>query len=617
MCGILGYFSSREKIEDSDFSKSLEYINHRGPDDTGIIRHNSLRTALQGFKRLSIIDLSPGGHQPMVFKNLSITFNGELYNYIEIREELIQKNYTFDSNSDTEVILKAFHFWGNAAVEKFNGMFAIAIYNNTNRELTIIRDRVGIKPIYFYWDEQKLIYSSEVKPILAFPNIKKTINSESIFTFLVNGFIPAPNTIFGKIKILQPGSILTFKNNNIEIHTYWSISNKFQERVLSQVPENEIKDSLDKLIDSSVRYRMISDVPIGSFLSGGIDSSLVSSIMQKNSSKPINTFSIGFKESSFNEANFAKEISKHIGSNHHELYISLNDAKEFIPEMIRNFDIPFGDSSAIPMMIVSELAKKYVTVALSGDGGDELFCGYKLYDKIKDFQKYSLISKIFKPFRNSLLNQKFILDKYKYLNLFFASNNVEIINSGNLVSLFYLKDLISGKNGVLDNTLFENSNFSENIQESNMILNMKTYLPDDILKKVDISSMASSLEARVPLLDHRIIEYSFTIPHELKYMHGDKKYILKQLLYDYVPKELIDRPKKGFSVPIFDWLHQDLSYLIDEYLNDSFIISQKIFNRNIVNSLKQLFIKQPKNYFINNIIWNLLVFQMWYKQNLS
>ena len=618
MCGILGYLSYSNSISNKDFERGLDLIYHRGPDDWGMEIHQSADfDFFQGFRRLSIIDLSDNGHQPMMFENLTITFNGEVYNFKEIRAELIKHNYSFESDGDTEVILKAIHCWGvEKAVGRFIGMFAIAVFNKQNKELTLVRDRVGIKPLYYYDDAKAFVYSSEIKPILSFDNIDKSFDQKSIIEYLSVGYTPAPRTLFSKIKSLEPGKILRLKNKTIEIASYWNLAEQFNKRSVSKDSEQTIKEQLKQLIESSVQYRMISDVPIGAFLSGGIDSSLVSAVMQKLSDKPINTFSIGFNEEKFNEANFAKEISAHLGTKHYELYLSIDEAKEMIPKLIKKLDQPFGDSSSIPMMMVSELAQQNVTVALSGDGGDELFCGYRLYDQALSLQRYKPFAKLSKPLRNSIIESRLMDKKYKYLTPLFSSNDEEIINAGNIVNQFFAKRLLKGQQHRVE-ALFSISEFnSKNIQELNMLANIDSYLHDDILKKVDFATMAASIESRVPLLDHRIIEYSFNIPHRLKYKDGVKKYILKELLYDYIPKSMMDRPKKGFSVPIFEWLHHDLYNLVEDSTNTDYLIQQDIFDIDDIQKFKLQFKMAPNNYFVNTIMWNFVVFQQWYKEHL-
>ncbi len=618
MCGILGYLSYSETISNQKFEQALDFIYHRGPDDWGVEFHKYDELSYyQGFRRLSILDLSSAGHQPMSFEDLSITFNGEVYNFQEIREELIKLGYSFHSNTDTEVILKSIHRWGiDKAVSRFNGMFAIAIFNKRNNELTLVRDRLGIKPIYYYHENQTFIYSSEIKPIIQFDNIDKSIDSSSLYKYLSVGYVPANATLFKSINVVLPGEILVFQDNQLNRRNYWSVAEKFNAREINTDSEESQKQELKKLISSSVKYRMISDVPLGTFLSGGVDSSLVTAVMQSLSDKPINTFSIGFKEKEYNEANFAKEIANHLGTNHFELYLSLDEAKGMIPDLFKKLDQPFGDSSAIPMLMVSALAKQNVTVALSGDGGDELFCGYRLYDQALELQKYKLIAKLAKSFRKPLFDTGFLKSNFKYLNPLFADSDKNIVNSGNMSSQLFIRDLLLNTDQKVK-PLFETTYYkTNNIQELNMLINIDSYLHDDILKKVDFATMAASLESRVPLLDHRIVEYSFNIPHGLKYKDGVKKHILKEVLYDYIPKEMMDRPKKGFSVPVIEWLHNDLYYLVEESIDEIVIREQDIFDYNTVKDLVERFNKQPNNYFTNSIMWNFVVFQQWYKQNI-
>ncbi len=618
MCGVLGYLAKSGELKEVNFEKSLELISHRGPDDSGIdFFKSSDFFFFQGFRRLSILDLSKAGHQPMRHHNLSLTFNGEVYNFQELRDELIKNGYNFYSNTDTEVILKSIHYWGiETAVNKFNGMFAIAVFDAKENKIFIARDRLGIKPLYYYLQNDTFIYSSEIKPILNFDGIDRTIDKQNLIKFLSTGYVPADGTVFKNIKAVLPGQIIIYKNGELEKIRYWSAMEIFNKRELINAPENQIKAQLKNLIESSVKYRMISDVPLGTFLSGGIDSSLVTAVMQSLSEKPVKTFSIGFEDEKYNEAGFAKDISSHLGTNHFDMYLTLNRAKEMIPEMINKLDQPFADSSSIPMMMVSNLAKQNVTVSLSGDGGDELFCGYKLYDQALKLKKYKNISKIAKFFRASLMKSDFMYKKYKYLNILFSDSDINIINSGNLIMQFYANKILNyppENIGPLFNTDLYNSS---NIQELNMLANIESYLHDDILKKVDFATMATSLESRVPLLDHRIVEYSFSIPHDLKYKNGIKKYILKEILYDFIPKNLMDRPKKGFSVPVLEWLHNDLYFMIEDSMDKQLIDTQGVFSFEALKSLKVHFDNVPGNYFTNSLMWNFVVFQQWHKANI-
>ncbi len=617
MCGILGFLGQESLVNHHSFEQSLNQIIHRGPDDFGIEKftfHSG--ESWLGFRRLSILDLSMAGHQPMKYEHFSMVFNGEVYNYQEIKSELLKVGYHFISDGDTEVILKAFHFWGIEAVQRFNGMFAIALLDSLSGKLFLIRDRMGIKPLYYYWKDHNLVFSSEVGPLLKFDWVNRDIDPSSLYTYFVHGYVPAPKTVFKYIKSLEPGKFAVIENNELRTETYWQLTKIVENRPLPISNFEEAKYQLDQLLHSSVQYRMISDVPLGAFLSGGIDSSLVTAIMQKQSSTPINTFTIGFEDGDYNEAGFAKEVSKHLGTNHFEAILSLKTAEEELQKMVRQMDMPFGDSSLLPTLMLSQITKEKVTVALSGDGGDELFCGYKLYDQATRLQSFKTIASGVLPFRNYLTNQKWVRDHYKYLGILFSDSDSNIINSGSLAASVFIKNMIKGAPNYSNSYFDTNARHSANIQEANMILNMKSYLPDDVLKKVDLATMAHSLEARVPILDYRIVEFSFRLPHKFKCDHGNKKRILKEVLYQYVPQKMMDRPKKGFSVPVFKWLHHDLNHLVEHYCSHQFISKQALFDQSVLDNLKTVFNKQPNNYFTNGLMWNFIVFQMWYEKNL-
>ncbi|MEZ7892942.1 MAG: asparagine synthase (glutamine-hydrolyzing) [Candidatus Wallbacteria bacterium] len=621
MCGIIG-FSIRlnNKISNQTFKKMADTINYRGPNDEGyfLLENDNFQFGLAQ-KRLSIIDLSPLGHQPMHFENLSIVFNGEIYNFNEIKQELEKLGYNFISKSDTEVILKAFHKWGINCISKFNGMFAIAIFDRITEELYLIRDRMGVKPLYYYYNGFDIVFASELKPIMAYPYFQKELNFEALNSYLFHGYISAPDTIFKNVYKLKPGHYLKWKKGKIELINYWSLIEKFNNSImLYNLSEKEHLKNLDALITSSVKYRMISDVPIGCFLSGGFDSSLIAAMMQKLSNVPINTFTIGFNENKYNEAKHAKVVAQHIGTCHHELYLPIKDAEQLIFEIPEYYDEPFADSSQIPTMLVSRLTKSKVTVALSGDAGDELFCGYTRYDVALKYLKYKLISKPINSISN-LINLPFILDKinYKLIKLLYLNNNNNIINFAYLVSKFYIDHLIKNHNFNFNKKYFDNAAYSNNIQEAYMIQDLIMYLPDDILTKVDRASMSASLEARTPLLDYRIIEYSLSIPHNLKYSNQITKYLLKKLTYCYIPEKIMNRPKMGFGIPILNWLHNDLNYLIEKYMNFNFIKRQNIFEYEKIKYLILRFNKEEKNVYVNGVIWNILIFQMWYDKYIN
>jgi asparagine synthase (glutamine-hydrolysing) len=603
-----------------DLEVMVNSINYRGPDDDGyyLSGFDDFQVGM-GFRRLAILDLSKGGHQPMIFRNLIVTLNGEIYNFKEIREELKLGGYTFDSNSDTEVVIKAFHLWGIKMVERFIGMFAIAVWDNEKHELYLVRDRMGIKPLYYYSKGKDFVYASELKPIIAYPHFSKEINFQSLSNYLYHGYITGADSIFSNVNKLEPGTYLKLSEGKPEITRYWDLVELYKKNSPQKIEsENECLTMLDDLLTDSVRYRMISDVPIGSFLSGGIDSSLITAVMQKLSDNPVNTFTIGFDDEKFNEAENAAAVSKYLGTNHHELNLPIGKAKELIEEMPHFYDEPFGDSSALPTILVSRLAKNNATVVLSGDGGDELFCGYKTYEFAEKMSKFMLIGKVLGAFRQrSDLGGLLFKVNHRFGRYPFLNTNINIVNVNYILSKYLLADIFLNRQYTLDKKYFNLADITDNIQELYMLTDMITYLPDDILTKVDRASMSVSLEARVPILDHRIVEFSFKVPHHLKYNAGIQKYILKTLAYKYIPKTLLDRPKKGFAVPVFKWMKTDLNYLIDIYLSDKYLIRQKIFNHLSIRKLLRQFNASENVSFTGNYIWNILMFQLWYEEYMN
>jgi asparagine synthase (glutamine-hydrolysing) len=617
MCGIVGFIHNNKTISEDDLKNMAQTITYRGPDDQGFFLKNSNDFQVgMGFNRLAILDLSPRGHQPMFFNDLVITFNGEIYNFQEIRTELRDLGYAFESNCDTEVILKAFHCWKTDMVNRFIGMFAFAIFNQNTRELYLYRDRMGIKPLYYYFENNNLVYASELKPIMAYPGFKKRINKDSLSSYLYHGYITGSASIFENVYKLEPGCFLKYTNGEIQIKRYWDLKQKFMEGSAQKINhEEDCLNELDELLTSSVRYRMISDVPIGSFLSGGIDSSLITAIMQKSSMTPVNTFTIGFNEDSFNEGNDARRIAEHLRTNHHEEYLPIEKAKQLIEGLPEYYDEPFGDSSALPSILVSRLAKDKATVILTGDGGDELFCGYKNYRIAKEFSKYMPIGKILAGVNKIIPLDKMLFQiNHRYSRYPHLNSNVNLINIGYIISKFQLADVLLNHEFLYDQRFFAVKNLTKNVQELNMLQNMLTYLPDDILTKVDRASMSISLESRVPLLDHRIVEFSFRIPHNFKNFNGTQKYLLKKLAYKYVPKEYLDRPKHGFSIPIFTWLKTDMKYLLDQYLSNEYISKQGLFNSQVITQLKKNFEKPENTAYMGHFLWNILSFQLWYKR---
>lgn len=620
MCGLLGLIDYTKTIDEVVFSDMLSTLIQRGPDDKGIdiFSHDSYSVSL-GHRRLAIQDLSKHGHQPMQYDNLVTIYNGEVYNFKEIQQELIKEGYFFESETDTEVILKAFHCWGIKSVDKFRGMFAFAIYDIDKQEITIFRDRVGVKPLYYSNTENEFIFSSELKPLLKFPAFDKSLDFEAVSSYLQFGYIHAPKSIFSAAKKLLPGHYLKFNidTKKLDINCYWDVTDYFEDKT-NVTDITAITDELESIIIESFSLRMISDVPVGTFLSGGVDSSLVTAVLQKHSDVPINTFTIGFEDKNYDESSYAKAIADHLGTNHTEYICKKEDALEIIKELPNIFDEPFADSSAIPTTLVSRLAKEKVSVVLSGDGGDELFCGYSSY-ALTD-KRFTFISKI--PFKNKVkklisfiplpliilngINENLYTKLMKFKNLL---DHDDIANAFKVSNSVFCKDeiekLISQDYFFCDDIITPVSAL-----EKMMISDFKGYLPDDLLVKVDRSTMSVSLEGREPLLDHKIIEFAASMPISLK----KNKTILKDILKRYVPKELFLRKKQGFGIPINSWLRNDLKYLLDQYLNEDVIKEYGVFDPKYVADLLRLFYAEKND---DRKIWTLLMFQMWFAEHLA
>jgi len=620
MCGIVGIIDYTKSSSKELLQEMTDTLHHRGPDDRGydFFEEKSYQLGF-GHRRLSIQDLSTHGHQPMSYENLSIIYNGEVYNFKEIREELETLDYSFFSNSDTEVILKAFHQWGLKSVDRFRGMFSLSIYDKEKEKIYIVRDRAGVKPLYYYQKDGLFLYGSELKAFYLHPKFQKAINKDALSLYLQFGYIQAPHTIFQDTYKLKPAHYLEYdlKLNLFEIKPYWDIINFYNQKL--DISYDDAKDSLEQILIDSFSLRMVSDVPVGTFLSGGVDSSLVTAILQKNSDIPINTFTIGFDDEKYNEAHYAKEIAKHLGTHHTEHYCSKQDAMDIIPQLPKLYDEPFGDSSAIPTTLVSQVAKKKVTVVLSGDGGDELFNGYtsyglfeKRYENIQNIPFKSTIKNILNHIPDPIIKMQQYNEKY-YLKYLKFKNTLE---HQDIANMFKVSNSVFTKHEVekilKDSYFFQKDMDYKNLHnlEKIMVSDFKGYLADDILVKVDRASMSISLESREPLLDHKIIEFASQLP--IKYKQ-DKK-ILKDILSDYIPKELFERKKTGFGIPINDWLRNELKYLIDIYLDDKLIEKEAIFDVKYIQDLKFLFFKKRNN---DRKIWTILMFQMWYKENME
>lgn len=627
MCGIIGIIDYNKNIDEISFNRLRDIIDYRGPDDFGtqIFDKNGFTLAL-GHRRLSIQDLSPLGHQPMNYKNLSIVFNGEVYNFNEIKEELLELNYTFKSHSDTEVILKAYHAWGEKCIDKFRGMFAFCIYDKDEEVLIIFRDRAGVKPLYYYISDDEFLFGSELKSFFEYKNFKKNINKKALPFYFRFGYIPAPLTIFENTYKLQPGHYLKFniQNSTFKIKKYWDVKDYYEKEKVKK-NEDEILDELENILLESFNLRMISDVPVGVFLSGGVDSSLVASLIQKKSKEPIKTFTIGFDKKEYDEAIFAKEIADYIGSEHTELYCNSKEMLELVKDLPFFYDEPFGDSSALPTILVSKLAKDKVSVVLSGDGGDEAFVGYSKYFALSKLDSMSTWKKnLLKVFVNALnenivekLNsylpnskkQRNIKDKFRKFKSAINSENINemFFNASSYVDTSILHKILVNSSIDTDNTSFAEVIDIDALSQMQLI-DYKTFMVDDVLTKVDRASMSVSIEAREPLLDHKIIEYIATVSSKLKYKDNIGKYLLKKILYKYIPKRLIERPKTGFQIPLEEWLREDLKDLVLKYISKEYL-DETIFNIEETISLRDRFLNKEINDF--SIIWFLMIFCMW------
>jgi len=621
MCGICGFVASgsRDKIQISTMHQSL---GHRGPDDWGAqVFHVNGHTVGLGHRRLSIIDLSEAGHQPMADESgdIWIVYNGEVYNYPDLRKELATKAYSFRGNGDTEVILYAYREWGLACLDKFSGMFALAIYDRTAGKLILARDRVGIKPLYYYHRNRDFAFASELKALMAYEGFRKEIDLDSLYQYLSFQYVPAPRSIFANTYKLEPGCYLTLdlSTNEVEVTRYWD---PFQFAIfddeLKAKPEKEYLIQLDQLLQRSVQGHMISDVPLGAFLSGGIDSSLVVAMMARYSPQPVKTFTIGFHEAYRDEAPFARKIAAYLHTDHYEYYLSPRDVFDVIPKLVDNFDEPFGDNSALPTFLVSQFARQEVTVVLSGDGGDELFGGYGRYGRLA---KAAQIDRFLPA---GIRRASFGLLKW------LPVDNLQRIAAGmqydELVELFhYLLAMWKGddhKRFIGSRYDFEETPFyrtwrktaSYHLLTRLMLIDLNTYLPDDGLTKVDRASMAHSLEARVPLLDHHVVEFALNLPIVYKLKRGEQKYLLKRLLSKYVPPELYMRPKKGFSVPLNEWLRNELRYLVDDYLKPERIRRRGLLNVDVLNEIVQKHMSGRYNYFY--MLWTVIMLEMWFER---
>ncbi len=632
MCGITGVVSYKSINYKDVLMHMNDALIHRGPDSFGITDWCNADTYIGfGHRRLSIIDLSATGHQPMMTEdnNFAITLNGEIYNYKEIRRELESLGCKFQSKSDTEVVLHAFMQWGVKSVHKFIGMFAFAIYDKNDNSIYLFRDRAGVKPLYYYTSDNIFLFASELKSFHSHPEFKKNVNHDVVSDFLRHGFIPSPHTIYENCYKLKPGHYIRIdlKNKTFNEIEYWNVLDYYN-RMPVILPETELLDHIEDLLKSSFNYRMVADVPVGIFLSGGYDSSLVAALLQSDAANKINTFTIGFEEDAHNEAPFAKNIAKHLGTNHQEVYCSSKQALDLIVSLPEVYDEPFGDSSALPTMLVSKMAAQNVKVALSADGGDELFCGYpwytqgmRIYDKFArlDGNNEKLLS-----FLLSILNNPVTRATFSPLLLQKILKFQKVLNTKNFNEKYrYKTEPYHFKEFELDSLLLNKANkISSNFDEFKFLTNssdpinmlmaidFKTIMVDDYLVKVDRASMAYSLECREPFLDHRLAEFMATVPSDIKRKNNIDKYILKTITHKYIPAGLMVRPKMGFAIPERQWLKNELKETVMDTLSSA--DTRAFFNSKTLSNLLSSFYKSERVDETN--IWYLLMFQMWYSK---
>lgn len=647
MCGIAGFLrtaraGSRNEME-LTVSLMRDRLHHRGPDDAGAWVDEQRGIAL-GHRRLSIVDLSPAGHQPMhsVCGRYVLAFNGEIYNFQDLRKELESLGNVFRGHSDTEIVLAAVAQWGmGSALKRFTGMFAIAMWDRNERVLTLARDRMGEKPLYYGWRDHSLLFGSELKALCAYPGWQSEIDRDALGAYFRYGYFPAPRTVYRNIFKLKPGTYLRIATNTAEPgqlpepQEFWSAHRAFSDGIEKPFvgTEQQAINELERLLTQSVAQQMVADVPLGAFLSGGIDSSIIVALMQSQSARPVKTFSIGFEEAEYNEAQHAKAVARHLGTEHTELYVTPKDALAVIPKLPTIWDEPFADSSQIPTYLLSKMTRQHVTVSLSGDGGDELFGGYPRYfAAINLWRKWRLVPKWL---ANSSAIAIGCLPATTWEGLL---GNVFPLALGaewkgrtgdrlyKMRALLKHHDPLSLYTGLVtcsDFRVLGASCYETQMDEGARILQGKprsllsvmtyldsiAYLPDDILAKVDRAAMAASLEGRIPMLDHRVVEFAATVPDTLKMRNGQGKWLLRQVLYRHVPSALIDRPKMGFGVPIERWLGNELRDWVEDLISEQRLKRDGFLDPALVRGKWSEHLSGRRRWHYH--LWPVLMFQAW------
>ncbi len=648
MCGITGFWDTSRQFSIDRLGAIVRQMSntliHRGPDDEGYWQDAEVGIAL-GHRRLAIVDLSPFGHQPMVSADgrYIIVFNGEVYNFLELRRQLESLGHKFRGHSDTEVMLASVTQWGlHEAIQRFNGMFAFALWDQKEQLLHLGRDRLGEKPLYYGFLGQTFLFASELKALRVHPSFQTEINRDALALYFRYNYVPAPYSIYQGIYKLPPGTLLTC--NGVETHPtpvpYWSVKEAAEFGIAEPFTGSELEAvaHLEAVLKDAVGLRMVADVPLGAFLSGGIDSSTVVALMQAQSSQPVKTFSIGFYEHAYNEAQYAKQVAQHLGTNHTELYVRPQEALAVIPKLPMLYDEPFSDPSQIPTFLVSQLARQHVTVALSGDGGDELFAGYNRYFLCRSiWQKIGWIPEIlrhstagaltsispqtwdrglahFSALLPMKLRQLALGDKLHKLADIIAVPDSNAMYT-RLISHREEKETLVIGGSELPTAFSDRQSWTSlpDFIQRMMYLDTVTYLPDDILVKVDRASMGVSLEGRIPLLDHRVVEFAWHVPLSMKTRDSQGKWLLRQVLYKYVPQKLIDRPKKGFSVPIATWLRGPLRDWAEALLDETRLHKQGFLNPQHIRQKWAEHQQGDRNW--QYYLWEVLMFQSWLDAN--
>ena len=644
MCGICGKLSyGGVQVDEALLRRMCRSLVYRGPDDEGVFvssnseSQNSKVQVGLGHTRLRVIDLSDAGHQPMCNEDETIwlVYNGEIYNFKEIRTELKEKGHRFRSDTDSEVIIHLYEEEGIDCLKRLNGMFALCIWDERLQKLWLCRDRLGIKPLVYYWDGETLIFSSEIKGILCDSKVRKEIDWSALNLYLTFNYIPAPKTIFKNIRKLEAGHYLLAERKTVVTSKYWDINTDINH--LQDKPERSsgqigfYKERLYELMENAVQKRMISDVQLGAFLSGGIDSSIIVGLMARNSERPVKTFSIGYKDMPlFDETRYSREVARFNKTEHHEFKLDYKDILDSFPAVLETLDEPFADSSAVPTYTVSQETKRHVTVALAGDGADELFAGYRMYQGEYLAKYYSILpgiikEKVIEPFINYLPDSR----EKKHLEYIRRLKKFTKGMSGSLAERFYgwqeicshdirqklirhhLRDKISFREGqeIISQKLNEFA--GDNINRM-LYVDVKNSLPGDMLTKVDLMSMRNSLEVRVPFLDHEVVELAFEMEGNVKLKGLKRKYILMETFKDILPPMLHNRSKWGFEMPIGAWLRKELKFLIDDFLSRDFINKQGFFEYEVIDGLIKKHMSKKTDYSLQ--LWNLIVFQHWYKR---